>query len=403
MDMKKKLDDTYNPDKQARKEKLVIALSGGLGSFVMAYLLKIQKYDLVAVTVQNIWEEYSGDAESVLSCHMTTAKLETIKEFTHKMSIPFHVIKSSGEFKDYVVDTMISDKISGRFSHACLNCSDLKLHLIHAKMLELGATKMATGHFAKLFLNEAHKTVFVHTSNDEEHDQSGLLSRLPHNILSSLVLPLSDLTKKEVIKLGENFGLSPTYKKTPFNTCFPDIPEIASFLEKKIPKKYQQEGEITSSDGSQNYGNHEGVFKHTLGEEIEIKESGKPLRAIFGSYVWNERKIIVVENDFFERDKVLVKKCIISEEVSFLEPVKGFAQVKDKTVECWIYPKSISSFYLEFSEKIRVLNGEVVTVIKKKGRNAKIFFTGEAYLLPLEEPAQDGEINVPKNTRHIDY
>lgn len=403
MDMKKKLDDTYNPDKQARKEKVVIALSGGLDSYVMAYLLKIQKYDLIAVTVQNTWEEYSGDPEKVLSCHITPAKIDAIKEFTNKLGIPLHIIKSSGEFKEFVLDGWVSDKISGRYSKACLNCSDLRLHLIHSKMLEVGAKKMATGHYAKLFQHESHHSVFVHTSNDEEHDQSALLSRLPHEILSALVLPLSDLTKKEVLKLGENFGLTGEDKKLTMFNCFPDVPEIISFLEKKIPKKYQQEGEITSSDGLLNYGTHQGVFRHTLGEEIEFKESGKIQKALVGNYIWNERKILAVEKDFFMRDKVLLRNCHVSEEVTFVEPVKGYLQLRENFIECWIYPKSLSAFYLELSEKVRLVNGEVVTVLKKKGRNSKVYFTGDVHLLPLVESSEDGENNVQKIIPHIDY
>lgn len=402
MDMKKKLDSAYNPDKQARKEKVVIALSGGLDSYVMAYLLKIQKYELIAVTVQNTWEDYSGDPEKVLSCHITPVKIDAIKEFTNKLGIPLHIIKSAGEFKDLVIDQWISDKISGRYSKACLNCSDLRLHLVHAKMIEVGAKKMATGHYAKLFQHESHKSVFVHTSNDEDHDQSALLSRLPHEILSSLVLPLSDLTKKEVLKLGENFGLVGEERKVLMNDCFPDTPENISFLEKKIPKKFQQEGEITSGDGMMNYGTHTGIFRYSIGEEIEIKEGGKTHKALVGNYVWNEKRILAVDKDFFERDKVLLRNCHLSEEVSFAEPVKGYLQVRDKVVECWIYPKSNSSFYLELPEKIRLINGENVTVLKKKGRNSKVFFTGDVFLLPVED-LPEGENNVQKTIPHIDY
>lgn len=403
MDMKKKIDEAYNPDKQTRKEKIAIALSGGLDSFVMAYLLKIQKYDLIAITVQNTWDDYLGDVEKVLSCHLTTQKLEGIKEFTHKLGIPLHIIKSNGQFKDSVVDSWIADKISGRLSRSCLNCSDLRLHLIHEKMREVGAKKLATGHFAKLFQHESHKSVFVHTSNDELHDQSALLSRLPHEILSSLVLPLSDLTKKEVLKLGENFGLVESQGKVQLFDCFPKTPEIISYLEKKIPNKYQKEGEISSVDGSLNYGSHNGAFRYSPGEEIELKDGGKNIKVIFGHFNWNEKKVVVVEKDFFQRDKILLRNCYISEEVSFVEPVKGYLQLKNNFIECWIYPKSHSSFYLELVEKTRLLNGDVVTVLKKKGKNSKVFLTGEVYLLPVEESQAEGEIHVPKFNFNIDF
>mgnify|MGYP006194351617 FL=1 len=205
--MKKKLENAYNPDKQARKEKILLGLSGGVDSFVTAYLLKIQKYDLIAVTISNSWDEVTLDQAKYLSCYLNPGRLEKIKDFCQKMNIPLQVVKSSAEFRESVIEPWMAEKALGKNSNPCWNCHELRMNLLYEKMKESGATKIATGHYAKLFHHEAHNTVFVHTSNDEVHDQSGLLSRLSHDVLKSLVLPLSDLTRKEVLKLAENFGV----------------------------------------------------------------------------------------------------------------------------------------------------------------------------------------------------
>jgi tRNA-uridine 2-sulfurtransferase len=206
MDMKKKLENAYNPDKQTRKEKVVVGLSGGIDSYVTAYLLKIQKYELFAVTVVNAWDDYPSDSSEILSCHVNQQKIDELKEFCQKMGIPLQVVKATGEFKENVIEPWLADRATGRLPKQCWNCHEERMQIIYNKMVEAGATRMATGHYAKLFHHEAHGSVFVHTSNDEVNDQSALLSRLPHEILSSLILPLSDLSKKEVLKLAENFG-----------------------------------------------------------------------------------------------------------------------------------------------------------------------------------------------------
>src|SRR6476620_8985275 len=110
MDMKKKLENAYAPDKNGRKEKVILGLFG-LDSFVTAYLLKIQKYDLIGVTIVNSWDEYTGDQESTFSCHSSPQRLDKIKEFCNKLGIPLQIVKSSIEFKDEVVETWIADKI----------------------------------------------------------------------------------------------------------------------------------------------------------------------------------------------------------------------------------------------------------------------------------------------------
>jgi tRNA-specific 2-thiouridylase len=404
MDMKKKLDDIYNPDKGDQKSKVVIGLSGGIISYVTAYLLKIQKYELVAVTISNSWEDYSGDVSQVFSCHNDTKKIDEIKEFCHKLGIPHHVVKASNEFKETVIEPWLADKLLGRFPRPCWNCHALRMKLLYEKMLEVGANHMATGHFAKLFRHQSHGTVFVHTSNDEQHDQSALLSRLPHDILNSLVLPLSDLSKNEVLKLAENFGFTQDNKKIAFQSCLKWSDEIAQLVIKKIPKKFIKGGEITSEDSIQSYGRHDGVFFHTFGEEYEYQVSGKPMKGYFGNYAYSEKRMILYDADYFLRDKFVLTNCIMSEEVSWVEPLKGFVLLPHlEFAECWIHLKPLGCVLIEMSEKHKLLNGQILGIVKKKGKNSKIFLTGEVLLLKIEPETPEGVQSVQKVNYSLDF
>lgn len=399
----KKLEDAYTPDKNTRKEKIVLGLFG-LDSLVAAYLLKIQKYDLIAVTIINSWDDFPGDAGNVFSCHVSPVKTEKLKEFCHKLGIPLQIIKAGAEFKELVIEPWIADRIQGNKPKPCWNCHELRMKILHDKMKEAGASLFATGHFAKLFKNDSHHSVFVHTSGDEQHDQSAFLSRIPHDILKDLMLPLSDLSKKEVFKLAENFGIENENKRIPMLECLTLSPEVVRVLDKRIPKKFIQEGDITSIDGTLSFGQHHGVHLHTIGESVVLKESTKSIKGVFGDYSYPEKRMVIVEESYFLRDKLMLMNCHFSEEVSWLEPLKGFVVLpQNQYVECWITPKTLLTVSIELSEKVKILPGEIISVVKKKGKNAKVFLTGEIQLLALPAEENEGEQNVPKVDPVLDF
>jgi tRNA-specific 2-thiouridylase len=399
MDMKKKLQEAYVPDKKGRKEKVLVALSGGVGSFVMAYLLKIQKYDLVAVSIQNTWDEAKNEVPNILSCHLTESKLQSIKDFCQKLSIPLQIERAGTDFKETVVEEWMGDRILGKVSRACWTCHDLRMKLLHQKMKETGAKHLATGHFAKLFHHEGHGSVYVHSSADLESDQSILLSRLPHEILNSLMLPLSELGKKEVLKLAENFGLRESEKALSFNECFPLTPGVLEILAKKIPPKLVRGGEVMSLDGSENFAEHAGILEHRLGESLTVRSGGITRDAKLGQYNYAEKKFIVVGDDYFKRKEILLKEVRFSEEISWIEPVKGILVQGERSIDCWIYPKTLSSVHVVFDEPVELQEGQVVGVQKKSGRNAKVYLTGEVTFLPLDPVYEEGEQRVPQADR----
>lgn len=377
MDMKKKLQETYLPDSDGRKKRLVVGLSGGLNSYVAAYLLKIQKYELIGVTVQLAWENES-DSSRLLACQLDQSKLEKIREFCHQLGIPHFVIKASDEFKEEVVETWVAGRISGTKTNHCWNCHDLRMNLLHKKMLELEAQGLATGHLGKLFRQEAHQSVYVHSSNDELFDQSGLLSRLSHEVLDKMMLPLSDLQQKEINKLAENFGLSASPKKMDMFTCLEDENATAAFLQTHVPKKFQQPGEVV--DLEKNFlCDHQGVLFHGFGENFPLFNQRKDDLYKFVKYSIPDRRIEVAKADYFNQKKIFLTNCRISEETPWFEPMKGVVKLSENEfADCWIFPKNLSSAVIEMEEARAITEGEIVTVFKKKGKNAKVYLTGKA-------------------------
>lgn len=403
MDQKKKLEGAYAPDKETRKERVVVGLSGGLDSLVSAYLLKIQKYEVFAVTVLPGWDQFPGDKGAVIGCHIGDDKMETIREFCNQLKVPHYFIKASSEFQETVVEEWMAGKVTGTTSNACWSCHGLRMRLLYQKMSDLNAKYLATGHYAKIFHHAAHDTYYVHTSNDEEHDQAALLSRLPSTVLSSLMLPLSDLTKKEVIKLAGNFGIEAKENKVRMHECFPTNEKTIEYLTKRVPKSMALPGEIYNLDGTQMYGEHQGIICNNYGEEARL-EKAKSSALYFTSYSMKDRRLLVGDESYFLHQRIQLIDCAFSEEVSWPEPMRAVLQMsRGNYVECWIYPKAQKSAFVEWEGRNWVKEGEILTVLRKKGKNSKVYLTGKVRFLPEDLPKKEDESNPEEKVQQVDY
>lgn len=401
MDKKKELEASYNPDKKDQKEKVVFGLSGSMESLVSAYLLKIQKYELLAYTIVTSTDGEHADGVNQFACHLNQERLDKLKEFCHKLGIPHQVIKASDEFKEYVIGKWASDRVTGEYANPCLNCHELKVNLLYKKMLEVGARYMATGHYAKVFHHESHDTVFLHTSNDEAADQSLMLGRLSREILNSLILPLSDLGQKEVLKLAENFGINPESSHVKFGNCLSS--DQTELLENSVPARFLLEGILKSENTESDFGSHPGIHHYSYGEIIEVRDQGRSKEMRIGAFNFHSKDIKLFPEEYFNRKLVLLVDCQFSEDISWVEPLKGFLKNgRLQETECWIQRKNLMVVAVELTEKVFFLEGEIVSILRRKGKNSKVFLTGKVQFLEVND-LEEGEGSDKKVNYAIDY
>lgn len=381
----------YNPDRSGRKEVIVVGLSGGVKSFVTASLLKIQKYDVIGVTVQNDPQGFQGPLENVVKCHMNEQKLEEIRVFCKSLGIPHFVVRTGPEFQETVVETWKSSRIEGSLPRQCRPCHALRIKALHREMKRLGAKKLATGHLGKIFIQ--NESVFLRSSNDEKFDQSGLLSELSEEILRALLLPLSDLQYPEILRLAENFELKDLTTRT--STCFPGSEATLEFLEKNIPAAMMKSGSIVRANGDK-VDDHEGVYHFVYGQQMRTKDEDE----VFTEYDYASKDITIGSSESFLTQDFFVECEGVSDPESLIEPLMGYLRLEGKEIECWVTPKNLGRIHVELSEKKKLLSGQSVSIYKKPGRNSKLLMTGRVccVLTPEEEGKEESSENTSQRS-----
>lgn len=378
----------YMPDKGARKEPIVVGLSGGIKSYVTASLLKIQRYDVIGVTVQNDPAGFSGAQEKVVRCHSGDQKLDEIRLFCRSLGVPHFVVKSGPEFQEEVVESWKSSRILGTLPRQCRSCHGLRIRILYREMQRLGVKKLATGHLGKIFIQ--NNRVFLRSSNDEKVDQSGLLSDLPDQILRSLLLPLSDLQYTEILRLAENFDL--VRPGEDHGSCFPNTQTIQDYLEATIPPELRKSGTMVLKNGDK-YDDHEGVQDFVFGAPVDPKETKN--EKLFIDYDYAAKEITLGTPEDFECREFFIESESLAERGSLLEPSPGFARFGGPEVECWISPKSLNRIHVELKATREVKSGETVSIFMKPGRNSKLLVSGRVlgplYESETETDGEDGE------------
>jgi len=180
-------------NKESSKETVLIGLSGGVHSGIVSYLLKLQKYELHALTIDL--------GNSTLS----EENLKDIKTFCHKLNITHHLINVEEEYKELVLDRYLSDQIDGLATNLELYTSVFVLEKLHQHRKNLNLEHLACGSRAKI-LKKPDGSVILHTLVSDE-DNTHQLAMASNEVLKDLTLPLGDLGDAEIQRLKENFGV----------------------------------------------------------------------------------------------------------------------------------------------------------------------------------------------------
>jgi tRNA-specific 2-thiouridylase len=329
--------------------RVLLGMSGGVDSSVAAYLLKEQGYDVVGVTMK-VWpQDCVSRAEDKCCGPQAVADARGV---AHTLGIPHYVVDEADEFEKLVIDYFSSEYKAGRTPNPCVMCNEkLKFGNLLAKARALGASHIATGHYARID-HAADGRATLRKAVDARKDQSYFLFSLRQEQLSSALLPLGGLTKPETRALAKKMGLKTYDKEDSQEICFVPGNDYTAFLKSHLGEKEFHPGGIYFKDGTK-MGDHEGIEFYTVGQRKGLGGGhGRPVYVIDIDAA-NQRVIVGDYDDLQRTDCFLGQTNWSDGELDGLVEVTTKIRYNYAEVKAVVHPLPGRRARLEFVEPQR--------------------------------------------------
>ena len=244
-------------------ERIVVGMSGGVDSAVAALLLKREGYDVVGLFMKN-WED--DDTDEYCSTRQDLLDAAAVADV---IGVELEAVNFSAEYKDRVFAEFLREYRAGRTPNPDVLCNaEIKFKAFLEHAMDLGATRIATGHYAKVV--EKNGLYELHRGADPAKDQSYFLHRLNQEQLSRVMFPIGNMEKTEVRRIAAAAHLPNHAKKDSTGICFIGERPFREFLNRYLVR---EPGPIKESSGK-TIGRHIGLAFYTIGQRKGIGLGG---------------------------------------------------------------------------------------------------------------------------------
>jgi tRNA-specific 2-thiouridylase len=240
---------------------VVVAMSGGVDSSVVAGLLVARGYEVIGLTLQ-LYDH--GEAVHRAGSCCAGQDIHDARRVAEKLDIPHYVLDYESRFRDSVIDRFVDSYLAGETPVPCVDCNrTVKFRDLLATARELGADALATGHYVVSRPQEnGHRALY--RAHDPDRDQSYFLYATTQDQLDLLRFPLGSMPKRQTRDLAHYFGLTVADKADSQDICFVPQGRYTDLIEKLRPEA-RNPGEIVHLDG-RILGHHQGVIDYTVGQ-----------------------------------------------------------------------------------------------------------------------------------------
>ena len=355
--------------KSPKDTKIVVAMSGGVDSSVVAGLMKEQGYDVTGITLK-LYDDTKAPSNGRQCC--AGRDIIDAKRVSETLDIDHKILYYQKKFKNEVIDSFIDSYVAGETPIPCVQCNQtVKFRDLFKFSKEQKADALVTGHY--VVRKENNGIGRMYRAEDKKRDQSYFLFSTTQEQLNYLRFPLGLINKSETRKIAKKLKLNVAEKPDSQDICFVPNGNYASVIEKYRPQSFQK-GDILNLRGEK-LGSHDGIINYTIGQRRGIKISSKePLYVV--DIKANSNSIIVGSEDClnvtelslrnvnFLTDKDIFKNQILIKVRSTGKLLKAKFDInKDKGVikilqnEKGISPGQACVFYSKDNVGERVLGG----------------------------------------------
>ena len=256
-------------------ETIAIAMSGGVDSSTVAAMLHAQGNTVIGLTLQ-LWNQrrLAGREGMPLEVQGRCCSIDDVydaRRVAEHLGIPYYLVNAQQRFEDEVVRPFVSEYLAGRTPIPCTLCNNhLKFDQLLATARQIGAEKIATGHYARNHFDPTRRRWILSRPSDRSKDQTYFLFGLTQEQLSRTLFPLGDLQKPAVREMAADAGLDLATKPDSQEICFIPGGSYSQFLKAYLDEQGRDlpdsSGELVAAGSGEILGRHEGIHSFTVGQ-----------------------------------------------------------------------------------------------------------------------------------------
>lgn len=326
----------------SKKGKVLVAMSGGIDSTVVALMLHHEGYEVVGITMKT-WDyaQSGGSKKETGCCNVDSFNDARMAAVQH--GFPHFILDIREEFGDFVVNDFVEEYLAGRTPNPCVLCNThIKWRALLKRADALGCEFIATGHYAKIRQHENGRYV-ISKAVDPTKDQSYVLWGLQQDLLSRTILPLGGYHKTEIRQMAVDYGYPELAKKSEsYEICFVPDNDYRGFLKRRVDglEERVNGGYFIDKEGNI-LGKHKGYPFYTIGQRKGLDIAlGKPAFVTEINPATNT--VTLGDEDDLDKNEMLVGKLNMIKYEAVTPGMEAVTKIryKDSGTLCNLYPEN---------------------------------------------------------------